>query len=102
VCIIFKAPSLLRVCVHNIPFEKVAATSWRALSASQQPISPPLDPYPTKPRLTFNAATGTFNITVFSDMHYGENPWDVWGPEQDKNSTIMMKKVLKDKRPDYV
>ena len=39
---------------------------------------------------------------VFSDLHYGENPWDVWGPIQDKNSTILMKKVLKDEHPDYV
>lgn len=38
---------------------------------------------------------------VFSDLHYGENPWDVWGPEQDKNSTILMKTVLKEE-PDYV
>lgn len=38
---------------------------------------------------------------VFSDMHYGENPWDSWGPEQDKNSTILARKVLKE-HPDYV
>jgi hypothetical protein len=39
---------------------------------------------------------------VFSDLHYGENPWDDWGPIQDKNSTILMKKVLGDEHPDYV
>lgn len=50
----------------------------------------------------FNAASGTFKICVFSDLHYGENPWDVWGPEQDKNSSILMKKVLEDEKPDYV
>ncbi|KAF8526589.1 Metallo-dependent phosphatase, partial [Hysterangium stoloniferum] len=60
-----------------------------------------LNPYPNKPRLTFNHATGTFRIMVFSDLHYGENPWDVWGPEQDKNSTILMRKVLEE-NPDYV
>jgi len=63
-------------------------------------IPPQLNPYPNKPRLTFNHH-GTFKIMVFSDIHFGENPWDDWGPEQDKNSTILMKKVLKEE-PDYV
>ncbi|GJJ10350.1 hypothetical protein Clacol_004576 [Clathrus columnatus] len=66
------------------------------------PIVPPeLNPYPTKPQLTFNQKSGTFEIMVFSDLHFGENPWDDWGPIQDKNSTILMKAVLKDD-PDYV
>ncbi|KDQ60405.1 hypothetical protein JAAARDRAFT_605439 [Jaapia argillacea MUCL 33604] len=60
-----------------------------------------LDPYPTKPRITFRA-DGTFKVTVFSDLHYGENPWDAWGPQQDVNSTALMKKVLADEKPDYV
>ncbi|KAF8068003.1 Metallo-dependent phosphatase-like protein, partial [Lyophyllum atratum] len=60
-----------------------------------------LNPYPTKPRLTFRS-DGTFKLTVFSDLHYGENPWDDWGPEQDFNSTRLMKAVLKDEKPDYV
>lgn len=60
-----------------------------------------LNPYPGKPRLTFKR-DGTFKITVFSDLHFGENPWDDWGPEQDFNSTRLMKKVLKDENPDYV
>ena len=61
-----------------------------------------LDPYSNKPRLKFNSLTKSFKITVFSDLHYGENPWDVWGPIQDKNSTILMTKVLEDEKPDYV
>ena len=60
-----------------------------------------LDPYPTKPRVTFNK-DGTFKITVFSDLHFGENPWDDWGPQQDVNSTQLMRTVLADERPDYV
>ena len=39
---------------------------------------------------------------VFSDLHYGENAWDDWGPEQDRNSTRVMRRVLKDEQPDYV
>ncbi|KAJ7593238.1 Metallo-dependent phosphatase-like protein [Mycena floridula] len=60
-----------------------------------------LDPYPNKPRLSFKS-DGTFKITVFSDLHYGENPWDSWGPEQDFNSTRLMNTVLPDEKPDFV
>jgi hypothetical protein len=59
------------------------------------------DPYPNKPRLTFRA-DGTFKITVFSDLHFGENPWDDWGPAQDVHSARLMKTVLSDEKPDYV
>ena len=37
-----------------------------------------------------------------ADLHYGENPWDAWGPEQDFNSTRLMNIVLPDEKPDYV
>ncbi|KAF8805826.1 Metallo-dependent phosphatase [Phlegmacium glaucopus] len=60
-----------------------------------------LDPYPGKARLTFKP-DGTFKLTVFSDLHFGENPWDVWGPQQDVNSTALMRTVLGDEKPDYV
>jgi len=71
------------------------------VSAASNPSSGGLNPYPTKPRLTFNPS-GTFKITIFSDLHYGENPWDSWGPQQDVNSTRLMRTVLVDERPDYV
>ncbi|KAJ3552484.1 hypothetical protein NM688_g4128 [Phlebia brevispora] len=45
---------------------------------------------------------GTFKITVFSDLHYGENAWDAWGPQQDVNSTRLMNIVLDDEKPDFV
>ncbi|KAJ8689638.1 hypothetical protein PTI98_012521 [Pleurotus ostreatus] len=60
-----------------------------------------LDPYPNKPRITFKN-DGTFKITVFSDLHFGENPWDDWGPVQDANSLKLMRTVLPSERPDYV
>lgn len=60
-----------------------------------------LNPYPTKPRLTFRS-DGTFKITVFSDLHYGENPWDDWGLQQDIDSTSLMNTVLDSETPDYV
>ena len=60
-----------------------------------------LNPYPNLPRLTFRN-DDTFKITVFSDLHYGENPWDAWGPQQDVNSTRLMNTVLSTEQPDYV
>jgi len=60
-----------------------------------------LDPYPDKPRLTFNSF-GSFKLTIFSDLHYGENPWDEWGPQQDIKSARLMRTVLSDEKPDYV
>jgi len=60
-----------------------------------------LNPYPTKPKITFRQ-DGTFKITVFSDLHFGENPWDVWGPQQDVNSTRLMRTVLSSEKPDYM
>jgi hypothetical protein len=59
------------------------------------------DPYPDKERITFRP-DGSFKLTVFSDLHYGENPWEDWGPEQDRNSTRLMRRVLKEEKPDFV
>ncbi|KII84564.1 hypothetical protein PLICRDRAFT_57545 [Plicaturopsis crispa FD-325 SS-3] len=60
-----------------------------------------LNPYPHKPRVTFRR-DGTFKLTIFSDLHFGENPWDWWGPEHDASSTQLMKTILADEKPDYV
>lgn len=59
-----------------------------------------LDPYPLKPKITFKR-DGTFKLTVFSDIHFGENPWDDWGPEQDRKSLLLMRKVLTEEKPDF-
>lgn len=66
---------------------------------SSEPVE--LDPYSDKPRITFNE-DGSFKLTIFSDVHFGENPWDSWGPEQDINTTALMKTLLKIETPDYV
>ena len=60
-----------------------------------------LNPYVNKPKLTFRK-DGTFKITVFSDLHFGENAWDAWGPQQDVNSLQLMRTVLADESPDFV
>ncbi|KAF9041456.1 Metallo-dependent phosphatase-like protein [Panaeolus papilionaceus] len=77
----------------------VGSLAWPLLQSGLH-FPDQLNPYPTKPRLTFKR-DGSFKITVFSDLHFGENPWDVWGPQQDKNSLALMRKVLADEKPDY-
>ncbi|KAF9475416.1 Metallo-dependent phosphatase [Pholiota conissans] len=98
--------TLLGTCnqIYAAPLNRESLADWD--STSQALLIPEvqeaqLDPYPTKPRLTFKK-DGTFKITVFSDLHFGENPWDSWGPQQDINSTILMNAVLPDEKPDYV
>ncbi|KAK1072966.1 hypothetical protein LTR12_001542 [Friedmanniomyces endolithicus] len=54
----------------------------RAYSNSSLP--PPL-------RFTSN---GTFQISIFEDLHFGENAWDTWGPQQDINTVKVMNEVL--------
>lgn len=37
---------------------------------------------------------GTFKIAQFTDIHYGEGEGELWGPEQDRQSTNCMKQIL--------
>ncbi|KAH7105234.1 Metallo-dependent phosphatase [Auriculariales sp. MPI-PUGE-AT-0066] len=67
----------------------------------QRPLLDVLNPYPGKPKLTFRA-DGSFKLMVMSDLHMGENQDTDWGPEQDVNTTRVMRRVLKDEKPDYV
>ncbi|KAJ7764210.1 hypothetical protein B0H16DRAFT_441236 [Mycena metata] len=60
-----------------------------------------LHPYPTKQRLSFRE-NGNFKITIFSDLHFGENPDDGIGTVKDANSTRLMRAFLRDEDPDYV
>lgn len=45
---------------------------------------------------------GTFQLSIFEDLHFGENAWDQWGPQQDINSVQVLNKVLDFDRPDLV
>ncbi|CDO73906.1 hypothetical protein BN946_scf185016.g63 [Trametes cinnabarina] len=98
--------SLLALLVAPAALAIPVAQSNYGVSPNTAPQAPDvsdidLNPYPSKPRLTFRP-DGTFKITVFSDLHYGENPWDAWGPQQDVNSTRLMNTVLRNEKPDYV
>jgi hypothetical protein len=111
----FNGPALLRLAflglVSAVPLERTRPFTYShwyddelallELSLANG-IDAELDPYPAlgKPRLTFKP-DGTFKITVFSDLHFGENPWDDWGPQQDVNSLKLMNKILPDEKPDY-
>jgi hypothetical protein len=97
---IFAAPLNRELMVHWAPVSKPSLIQ-NIQAGPKSARRPTLDPYPGKARLTFNK-DGTFKVTVFSDLHFGENPWDSWGPQQDVNSTILMNTVLADEKPDYV
>ncbi|PNP38032.1 hypothetical protein TGAMA5MH_10131 [Trichoderma gamsii] len=45
---------------------------------------------------------GTFQISIFEDLHFGENAWDTWGPQQDINSVVVINKILDRESPDLV
>ncbi|KAG6002261.1 hypothetical protein E4U54_000919 [Claviceps lovelessii] len=45
---------------------------------------------------------GTFQISIFEDLHFGENAWDSWGPQQDINSAKVMNRVLDAESPNLV
>ncbi|KAJ5131655.1 hypothetical protein N7448_005813 [Penicillium atrosanguineum] len=48
------------------------------------------------------AKDGTFQISILEDLHFGENAWDTWGPEQDVNSVAVINRVLNAESPDLV
>ncbi|KAH9679609.1 putative inactive purple acid phosphatase 16 [Citrus sinensis] len=48
------------------------------------------------------AAGGPFKISLFADLHFGENAWTDWGPLQDFNSVKVMSTVLDHETPDFV
>ncbi|KAF5938185.1 hypothetical protein HYC85_025691 [Camellia sinensis] len=43
-----------------------------------------------------------FKISLFADLHFGENAWNDWGPQQDVNSLKVMSTVLDLENPDFV
>ncbi len=44
-------------------------------------------------------AGAPFKIALFADLHFGENAWTEWGPQQDVNSIQVMNTVLDDETP---
>ncbi|RCI10406.1 hypothetical protein L249_4357 [Ophiocordyceps polyrhachis-furcata BCC 54312] len=54
----------------------------------------------TRP-LMFNA-DGKFQISIFEDLHLGENAWDAWGHQQDLSTVKVVEGVLDAEKPDLV
>ena len=40
-----------------------------------------------------------FKIAIFADLHFGEDAWTDWGPQQDVNSIRVMSNVLDREHP---
>ncbi|XVE95873.1 hypothetical protein REPUB_Repub02eG0171900 [Reevesia pubescens] len=47
-------------------------------------------------------ADAPFKMALFADLHFGENAWTGWGPQQDVNSIKVMSSVLDSETPDFV
>ncbi|KAI0196654.1 Metallo-dependent phosphatase-like protein [Xylaria flabelliformis] len=47
-------------------------------------------------------ADGTFQVAIFEDLHFGENAWDQWGPQQDINSVKVINEILDKESPGLV
>ncbi|KAK2041905.1 calcineurin-like phosphoesterase [Colletotrichum somersetense] len=45
---------------------------------------------------------GNFKISIFEDLHFGENAWEAWGPAADIKTVKVINKVLDDAKPDLV
>ncbi|KAM7524479.1 hypothetical protein LguiA_014381 [Lonicera macranthoides] len=43
-----------------------------------------------------------FKIALFADLHFGEDAWTEWGPQQDVKSVKVMSSVLDKEQPDFV
>lgn len=43
----------------------------------------------------------SFKIAVFADLHFGEDAWTEWGPQQDVNSIKVMSTVLDLQHPGH-
>lgn len=68
-------------------------------SASLAYATPPT-PRPSQHLQVTN--NGSFQITIFEDLHYGEAEDLVWGPQQDVNSTRVMNAILDTETPQLV
>ncbi|WYZ40665.1 hypothetical protein EsH8_IV_001006 [Colletotrichum jinshuiense] len=58
------------------------------------------EPSISKPRLQLSP-NRDYTIAIFSDLHFGEQEFG-WGIDQDKNSTRVMRSVMKTEQPDLV
>lgn len=60
-------------------------------SSAHAPLKPTIPLNSPHLRVTIN---GTFQISIFEDLHYGEAEDTLWGPEQDINTTRVINAIL--------
>lgn len=41
----------------------------------------------------------SFKIAIFADLHFGEDAWTLWGPQQDIKSVKVMSTILDNEHP---
>jgi predicted MPP superfamily phosphohydrolase len=60
--------------------------------------------YTVKPTLRFRKVNDEykFKIVQLADIHLGEAPGSLWGPEQDKKTWSLIDSVLKKEKPDLI
>ncbi|KAI3321849.1 Metallo-dependent phosphatase [Xylariaceae sp. AK1471] len=84
-------PLMAQVHIGHVSTGNVANPTNFVLSNYSHPFDP----------LTFQA-DGTFQISIFEDLHFGENAWDQWGPQQDINSVKVINSILDKESPGLV
>lgn len=87
---------LLRLITRTMFFPNLAARFLTATSI----FTPDRTPRSSKSVLRLDS-NNEFHITIFSDLHYGEEE-DGWGITQDINSTRVMNNILDSEEPDFV
>ncbi|KAI1429628.1 Metallo-dependent phosphatase [Xylaria sp. FL1777] len=83
--------SMAQLHIGHVPSGNVASSTNVVLSNQSDPFGP----------LTFRA-DGTFQVSIFEDLHFGENAWDQWGPQQDINSVKVINEILDKESPGLV
>ncbi|KAI1075922.1 Metallo-dependent phosphatase [Whalleya microplaca] len=80
----------------------------KQIHLGHSPATQELPPQPTSDfasgpfgPLTFRA-DGTFQVSIFEDLHFGENAWEQWGPQQDINSVKVINQILEAESPGLV
>ncbi|KAI1206916.1 Metallo-dependent phosphatase [Annulohypoxylon truncatum] len=84
-------PLILMVMASAVPMLEAKPFAKKITNSTKAAFGP----------LTFKG-DGTFQIAVFEDLHFGENAWDQWGPQQDINSVKVINEILEAESPGLV
>ncbi|KAH6616156.1 Metallo-dependent phosphatase-like protein [Chaetomium sp. MPI-SDFR-AT-0129] len=72
----------------NLPFTTSSASAHQGQARLPWPHQPN-----ALPPLKFGPS-GTFHLSIFEDLHFGENAWEDWGPRQDVQSVKVINSIL--------